>query len=257
VQHVQVADIATPMSQRLHALGRPDVLLLGEQHDAPDHQRQHLAAVQMLASVGELGAVVLEMADAGHDTRGLPADASPAQVQQALAWRDSAWPWADYGPAIMAAVQARVPVFGGNLPRQRNAAVMKEPAWDTRVPPNVLATQQEAVREGHCNLLAPGQAGPMTRIQIARDVQLAQTASTAHTAQAASMRGQTVLLLSGSQHAHRQLGVPLHLPPGLRVKTVRLATDGLRPDDETGFDAVWTTPPLPPRDHCAAFTGKG
>ena len=89
----------------------------------------------------------------------------------------------------------------------------------------------------------------MTRIQIARDVQLA------HTVQAATARGQTVLLLTGSQHAHRQLGAPLHLAPGLRVKTVRLAADGLRPDDASGFDAVGTTPPLPPRDHCAAFTG--
>ncbi len=246
---VAVTDITSPISQRLHALGRPDVLMLGEQHDAPDHQRQHLQAVHMLASVGELAAVVLEMADAGHDTRALPAQASPPQVQRALAWRESAWPWTDYGPAIMAAVQAGVPVFGGNLPRQDNVAAMKDPAWDARVPPDVLAAQQEAVRVGHCNLLAPGQAGPMTRIQIARDVQLA------HTVQAATARGQTVLLLTGSQHAHRQLGAPLHLAPGLRVKTVRLAADGLRPDDASGFDAVWTTPPLPPRDHCAAFTG--
>lgn len=247
--HPLVQDVALSVAQRLHALGRPDVLALGEQHDAPDHHRQHLAAVTALAELGELGGVVLEMADAGHHTRALPAHATAPQVQQALAWRDSAWPWAHYGPAVMAAVAAGVPVYGGNLPRQRNAQVMKEPDWDTRVPPAVLTHQSQAVREGHCNLLPAAQIGPMTRIQLARDVQLAQTVQTA------LVHGKTVLLLTGSQHAHRQWGVPPHLAPGVRVKAVRMATDGLRPDDATGFDAVWTTPPLPPKDHCAELRG--
>lgn len=246
----RVQDLSVPVAQRLHALGTPDVLVLGEQHDAPDHHRQHLAVVQTLAELGELGGVVLEMADAGHHTRALPTDATVAQVQQALAWRDSAWPWAHYGPAVMAAVAARVPVHGGNLPRQRNAQVMKEPEWDTRVPDAVLAQQRQAVRDGHCNLLPSGQIGPMTRIQLARDVHLAQAV------QAALVRGKTVLLLTGSQHAHRQWGMPQHLAPGVRVKTVRLAADGPRPDDATGFDAVWTTPPLPPQDHCAQLRGR-
>ena len=247
---VAVLDIATPMAQRLHALGRPDVLMLGEQHDAPDHHRQHLAAVHELASVQELAAVVLEMADTGHHTVGLPTHATEPQVQKALAWRDSAWPWAHYGPAVMAAVQAGVPVWGGNLPRTRNAAVMKEADWDTRVAPEVLQAQRNAVREGHCNLLPAGQIGPMTRIQLARDAHMAQAV------QAAVVPGKTVLLLTGSQHAHRLLGVPQHLPPSLSLATVRLATDGIRPGDAGGFDALWTTPALPPRDHCAELKGR-
>lgn len=233
------------MPIRLHRLGRPDVLLLGEQHDATEHHQLHLAAVQALVEVGELAALVLEMADAGHATAALPATASPQVVQQALAWRDSAWPWAAYGPAVMAAVAAGVPVLGGNLPRQRNAQVMKETEWDSRVPADTLQRQQNDVRIGHCNLLPPGQIPPMTRIQLARDATLAQTAA------GAVMRGKTVLVLCGSQHAHRQLGIPLHLPPGLRLTTVRLAADGPRTDDAMAFDAVWHTAPLPPVDHCA------
>jgi uncharacterized iron-regulated protein len=247
---VPLHDLSVPVAQRLHALGRPDVLVLGEQHDAPDHQEQHRAATSALAALGELGAVVLEMADAGRHTQGLPADATHAQVQQALAWRDSAWPWAQYGPAVMAAVAARIPVYGGNLPRQRNPQVMKEPVWDTRVAADVLAHQRQAVSEGHCNLLPATQVGPMTRIQLARDLQLAQTLQTA------LVPGKTVLLLTGSQHANRRWGVPLHLPSHLRVKTVRLATNGPQPDDATGFDAVWVTPPIPPRDHCAELRGR-
>jgi len=248
-QRSLAADPHTPMAQRLQALGTPDVLALGEQHDAPDHQRLQLAAVQTLASTGQLAAVVLEMADAGHDTRALPAHATPEQVQQALAWRDNAWPWALYGPSVMAAVAARTPVFGGNLPRQRNAAVMKQPEWEARVSPAVWAVQRDAVRQGHCDLLPPSQIGPMTRIQVARDAQLADTV------QAATVPGKTVLLLVGSQHAHKAVGVPQHLPPSLVLKTVRLDADGPRPDDTTGFDAVWPTPPLPPKDHCAELRG--
>lgn len=246
-----VQDMAVPVAQRLHALGTPDVLMLGEQHDAPDHQRQQLATVQTLASLGELGAVVLEMADAGHNTRSLPANATPAQVQQALAWRDSAWPWAQYGPTVMAAVAARVPVIGGNLPRQRNAAVMNEVEWDTRVNATVLTQQRDAVREGHCNLLPPGQIGPMTRIQLARDASLAATV------QAAVVRGKTVLLLAGSQHAHKGVGVPAYLPGSLKLKSVRLSAGEPRPDDAGAFDAVWVTPPVPPKDHCAQLKGQG
>lgn len=233
------------MPIRLHRLGPADVLLLGEQHDAPEHQLLHRDAVRALVEFNELAALVLEMADTGHRTAQLAAAASPAAVQLALGWRDSAWPWAAYGPSVMAAVAAGVPVLGGNLARLRNAQVMKEPEWDSRVPPDTLQHLRDDVREGHCNLLPSGQIAPMTRIQIARDASMAATAT------GAVVRGKTVLVLCGSQHAHRQLGIPLHVPTGFRLKAVRMAADGDRADDATGFDAIWPTAPAPPVDHCA------
>ncbi len=234
----------------LHRLGPADLLLLGEQHDAPEHQQLQLAVVKELTHWNELAALVLEMADAGHHTRQLPPTASEGQVRHALGWRDSAWPWAAYGPAVMAAVRAGVPVLGGNLPRQDNVATMRQPAWDLRVPPDVLAQQHQAVDEGHCQLLPKAQIAPMARVQIARDVQLANTLATA------AVRGQTVLLLTGSQHAHRGMGVPLHLPSQLRTKTVRLDASGPRADDGQAFDAVWPTSPVPPRDFCRELAGQ-
>src|SRR3989344_3795515 len=80
---------STPLAawpDRLQALLPTDVLLLGEQHDAPEHQP-------------------------------LQRDATDAQAQAALQWNDAAWPWKAYGPVVMAAVAAGVPVLGGNLPR--------------------------------------------------------------------------------------------------------------------------------------------
>ena len=240
----------TPVAIRLHRVGPADMLLLGEQHDAPEHQRLHRDIVNSLLESHELTAVVLEMADAGHDTRTLNALATEQQVQAALGWRHTAWPWERYGPAIMAAVGRNIPVLGGNLPRQRNTEVMRQPEWDARVPADVLTRQQHAVRAGHCDLLPEAQIGPMTRIQLARDVQLATTM------QAAAVPGKTVVLLTGSQHAHKTVGVPLHLPTHLRVKSIRFAADGARPDDATAFDALWQTAPVPPRDHCAELKGQ-
>lgn len=234
-----------PIPIRLHKLGRSDVLMLGEQHDAPDHQTIHRQVVNALVDSGELAALVLEMAEAGHSTRGLPASASAPQVQRALDWREAAWPWQAYGPAVMAAVAAGIPVLGGNLPRQLNAATFRDTAWDGRVSPTVLLHQREAVREGHCDLLPFDQVAPMTRIQLARDAQLADTV------QSVRQRHRTVLLLTGSQHAHRLWGVAQHLPAEVSVKSVRLAADPGRPDDAQGFDAVWITPALPPTDHCS------
>jgi uncharacterized iron-regulated protein len=233
----------------LLALGRSELLLLGEQHDAPEHQVVHRLVIEALAEAGELAGVVLEMADAGHSTEGLPRQASAAQVQQALAWREGAWPWAAYGPAVQAAVAAGVPVLGGNLPRTLNAQTLRDAVWDTRVPASVLATQRQAVEAGHCGLLPREQLAPMARIQIARDHRMAQVLAQA------IRPGQTVLLLTGSRHAERQTGVPLHLPPALQgspqLKTVRLAAGGAQPGDTRSFDAVWPTASVPSRDHCA------
>ncbi|MDN8683023.1 ChaN family lipoprotein, partial [Staphylococcus aureus] len=55
--------------ERAQAL--PAVLLMGEQHDAAAHQQWEHDTVQALARQRRLAAVVLEMADAGQDTRGL------------------------------------------------------------------------------------------------------------------------------------------------------------------------------------------
>lgn len=167
---------AAAWPERLQQWLPADVLLLGEQHDAPDHQRLQREAVAWLASRGQLAALVMEMAERGHSTQGLPRDASEAQARAALQWDDAAWPWKAYGPVVMAAVGAGVPVLGGNLPRTRMRAAMADASLDQHLPAPALAEQQQAMRDGHCGLLPESQIAPMARIQIARDASLAQTA---------------------------------------------------------------------------------
>lgn len=250
------APLGAAAQARLATLLPADALLLGEQHDAPAHQQLQRQAVQWLAARGALAALALEMAEQGRSTAGLPRDASEADVQHALAWRDAGWPWKTYRLVVMAAVRAGVPVLGANLPAARQREAMRDAALDARLPPAALAEQQQRMRDGHCGLLPESQIGPMTRVQIARDIAMADTV------RAARQPGRTVLLVAGNGHVHRALGVPLHLPPDLTTKVLSAqsgqaqaaidseVTDTL-PAHTSGADLLWPTPPVPPRDYCA------
>ena len=223
-----------------------DVLLLGEQHDASAHQAVEQQVVAALAARSQLAALALEMADSGQSTVGLPANASEEQTRSRLRWNQTAWPWAAYGPAVMAAVRAGVPVLGANLPRNEMRASMADTQLDLRLSDPSLKAQQQLIRQGHCNLLPESQITPMTRIQIARDRRMADTLAKA------VQPGKVVVLISGSVHADRRLGVPQHLPAGLQVKSVRLLAGGQGLPGES-FDSVWATEAAPDKDHCAGL----
>lgn len=227
------------------------LLLLGEQHDAPEHQTLQRETVALLSQRGQLAAVVMEMLEQGRSTTGLPRSASEAEVRQVLQWSgeaNSGWPWAVYGPVVMEAVGAGVPVIGGNLPRAQMRAAMADSTLDQQLSPAALAQQQENIRAGHCGLLPEGQIAPMTRIQIARDRTLAEVAVSA------LQPGQTVLLVAGNGHVRRDLGVPQHLPAQLNYHVVMARAGSSQEAPKTDqTDSVWTTPPRPPTDHCAAL----
>jgi uncharacterized iron-regulated protein len=242
---------ATPPPTRLPltSLLPADAVLLGEQHDAPDHQRIHREVITDLAVQGLLAAVVIEMAERGTSTAGLERTASEAQVRSALRWNEPGWHWANYGPAVMAAVRQGVPILGANLPRPSMTAAMADTSFDRLLRGPALKAQQQLIRTGHCGLLPESQITPMTRIQIARDVAMAETLTSA------AVPGKTVVLLAGSGHVDRVLGVPQHLPEVLKTKAVLLLAGSA---DEAGdrvakFDLVWTTASLPEKDYCADF----
>lgn len=244
------ATTAPPLDARqqeqLQALLPTDVLLLGEQHDVAEHHALEQAVVQALAARGELAALVLEMAERGHGTADLPRTASEADVREALAWHDAGWPWADYGPAVMVAVRAGVPVLGANLSRSRMHAAMDDAALDGQLSRAALAEQRERIRQGHCDTLPESQIAPMTRIQIARDAAMAATAWQQRRA------GRVVLLLAGNGHVDRALGIPQHMPAGARLAVIALQA-GKAPDEELAAraDQLWLTPPVSPQDYCA------
>lgn len=197
-------------------LSRLDVLLLGEQHDAPDHQETHRKVVEALAGQQRLAAVAIEMAEQGTSTAGLEASADEAAVRDALRWNDAGWPWQAYRDPVMAAVRAGVTVLGANLPRSQLRVAMADSSLDRLLPAAALEAQQQAIRLGHCGLLPESQIAPMARVQVGRDRAMAQTIA------AAASPGKIVVLLAGRGHVDQALGVPQHLPALLRVHAAPL-----------------------------------
>ena len=228
-----------------------ELLLLGEEHDASEHHAIEARTVARLADEGRLAALALEMAERGRSTAGLPRDAGEAEARAALAWNDAGWPWADYGPVVMAAVRRGVPAVGANLPRSAQSAAMRDASLDAAVDGDWYARLREDVREGHCGLLPESQLPGMTRVQIARDRAMASTLAelAAHAGP-----GRAVLLVAGSAHVDATRGVPRHLAalaPSLRVRTVHLAAGAGAGEPTPGFDETWPTPAVQRRtDPC-------
>jgi uncharacterized iron-regulated protein len=188
-----------------------DLVLLGEQHDAPDHQAMHRRVIEVLAAQHRLAAVGVEMAEQGTSTAGLPRSADEAEVRAALRWQDGAWPWETYRGPIMAAVASGVPVFGANLPRSQMRTAMADESLDRLLAAPALEAQRQAMRNGHCGLLPESQLTPMARVQIARDRAMARAVSAALTP------GKTVVLIAGAGHVDTALGVPQHLASSRRI----------------------------------------
>ncbi len=232
---------------QIPSLPNAGLILLGEQHDAPEHQELARLSVEALASKQALSALVLEMADAGVSTEGMPTQSSEDAVRERLKWNEAGWPWSRYGLLVMQAVRAGVPVVGSNLPFSAMAAVMKDGAWDSKVSSAVLASHRESMIQGHCGLLPESQVPAMARIQIARDERMAQTVST-------WMRsGKTVLLLAGAEHVKKDRGIPLLLDTKSKGKVTVVwmqATTSVKKDPALA-DLNWQTPPVPFKDYCA------
>ena len=246
---IPAANTPYPDPIQISQLLPADAILLGEQHDAPDHQRIHRFVVETLARQQTLAALALEMAPQGQSTEKLDAQADEDMVRKALQWSNKTWSWDTYGPVVMAAVRAGVPVFGANLPPARLRETMADAGFDLLLPGPALALQQQRIRVGHCDLLPESQVAPMTRIQIARDMAMAQTV------RQAARAGKTVVLLAGGSHVDRRLGIPQHLPLEFNAKAVLLHGGNVPVAEQNAmeFDQFWATRPAPPSDHCADF----
>ncbi|MBP7351488.1 MAG: ChaN family lipoprotein [Comamonas sp.] len=241
LQHLERFDRAQPL---------PAILLLGEQHDAPAHQQWERDTIQALAREGRLAAVVLEMAHAGTDTRALDTNPSENDVQAALQWNAAGWPWERYAPMVMAAVQASVPVYGGNLARSAMRGVMQQAHWDQHLSPAAWERQRDAIRTGHCGLLPEAQLTPMARIQLAKDERMAQTAK------ALLQPGKTVLIVAGRGHVLREVGIPTWLPAHITTGVAVAQAQGAEPTLVSDRDWLVRTPAIPAQDHCAALRAQ-
>ena len=232
---------------QVNTLPTSELLLLGEQHDAIEHQELARLSVQSLASKQKLSALLLEMVDDGLNTKGMPVDSTESLVRERLQWRDTGWSWSSYGPIVMQAVRVGVPVIGSNLPYSAMSEVMSDASWDAKVPSAVLSAHRESMIKGHCGLLPASQVPAMARIQIARDERMARTA------QQWMHKGKTVLLIAGAEHVKKDRGIPLLLNSSAASNTsvVWMQASTSANQDSSFADVNWLTPPVAPKDYCA------
>jgi len=241
-------------AQLVERLAPAPRLLIGEQHDNPDHHALQQWLLQALATRRPPGALLLEMLEPAQQPRvdrvraQLARDQWPVELPQALAW-SKGWDWALYGPLVRQALARPEPLLAANLDRDEIARIYRAVPTlpgPAATAPAVREKLRRQIDESHCGQLPASQLPAMLAVQQQRDRRMAERLLAAPA---------PAVLLAGGFHVRRDLGVPLHLADlgaaaGLQV--LQLAEVGA-PVNAAQADFVWYTPAQPQQDHCAAL----
>jgi len=239
--------------QLAERLARASRVLVGEQHDNPDHHALQLWILQVLADRRPQGSLLLEMIkpDQQAAVDKVRADIStqsafPADLPSAIGWQQG-WDWALYGPIIRYAIAQPYPLLAANLNTSEVQAIYQ------RVPDNpsgpagaksVRGRLLDQIRASHCGLLPEDQLPAMLAVQQQRDRRMAQSLAAAPV---------PAVLFAGSYHVRKDVGIPLHMADlGVEESPVvlLLAQVGTRVEPGSA-DYVWYTAALPEQDYCA------
>src|SRR5690349_6018426 len=198
------AKLAASADALAAAMRGTPVVVLGEVHDNVAQHALRAAALRRLVERGARPAIAFEQFDRdAQDAIDRARRERPGDLDYLIAQGKGAsgWQWQLYKPYLALANQYGLPIVAANLAR---ADAMKIAMGDASRPKDVSDAvwrmQQEAIAEGHCRLLPDDALPGMARAQIERDRTLA--ASIAPYAQ----RG--VVLLTGNEHARKDIGVP-------------------------------------------------
>ena len=244
-------------AQLVERLAGAERLLIGEQHDNPDHHALQLWLLQALAERRRPGALLLEMLNPEQQGRvdalraQVAAGRRPADPAAALAWQKG-WDWALYGPLVHHALARPEPLLAANLdPAEIGRIYRAVPALagPTSTAPAVREALLGQIRESHCDLLPASQLPAMLAVQQQRDRRMAERLLAAPA---------PAVLLAGAYHVRRDLGVPLHLADlgaarGVRVLQLAEAGQAIGAGEA---DYVWFTPGQPQHDRCAALRAR-
>lgn len=244
-------------AQLLDRLAAAPRVMVGEQHDNPDHHALELWLVRALAERRPSGSVLLEMINPNQQEAVSAAQAAaangaaPADLIGALKWQKG-WDWSQYGPLVTWLVEQPTPLLSANLDRSEIMDIYRQKP-DLQGVKSTERSVREAlladIRESHCGLLPESQLPAMLAVQQQRDRRMAERFKAAP---------QPALLIAGGFHARRDLGAPLHLQDldaarGLQVLMLAEVGKTVVPGQA---DYVWYTPSQSPQDHCAELRGK-
>lgn len=251
IRELENGQTLTPQQLVARLAAAPRVLV-GEQHDNPDHHALELWLLQALGDQRSQGSLLLEMLTPDQqkqvDTvqREIRQGRYPPDLPTALGWQKG-WDWALYGPVLRFALAQPYPVLAANLGgREVGAIYHRRPvlsgAFSTRkeVQDQLLAQ----VRDSHCGMLPEDALPAMLAIQQQRDRRMAHSVIDAPA---------PALLFAGSYHVRKDIGVPLHMADlGSHERPVVLLLAQVGSEVQPGSaDYVWYTAALPDQDYCA------
>lgn len=258
------------------AAATADVVLLGEVHHNPDHQRLQEEIITALLDQGRQPALVFEMLERDVQpvvdqvvTRAQPTTDALAAATNFAA---SGWDWAAYEPLFALALQHDLPILAGNAPRTEVRqvaqaglnvlAVERQQALGLAdpLPPPAQAALIAEIVAGHCGYLTPEQAEPLAAAQRLRDATMADVILGA--------TGDPVVLIAGRGHVRTDYGIPRYLhqrQPGIETLAVALVEVRAEAEQVAAYleaEAVgppgvfayrWFTPRVTMDDPCEAF----
>ncbi|MBD9482418.1 ChaN family lipoprotein [Pseudomonas sp. PDM14] len=251
IRDLRSGELLSPQQLVERLAGAPRVLV-GEQHDNPDHHALQLWLLRSLTTQREQGSLLLEMLTPAQQAKVDAAQVlsrdgrQPANLIGALAWQKG-WDWSVYGPLVSYSLRQPYPLLAANLERAEIMQIyMQKPVLDgaASTAPAVQERLLDDIRESHCGLLPDSQLPAMLAVQQQRDRRMAERVLAAP---------QPAVLLAGAFHVRKDQGVPLHLADlgaGEGTAVLVLAEVG-KPVEADSADYVWYTAALPPQDHCA------
>ncbi|WP_372742144.1 ChaN family lipoprotein, partial [Neptunomonas sp.] len=254
-------------------LQKTPYVLVGEKHDNPDHHRLEEKILIALSSEAPAHIVFEMLTDEQQPlVSTLHPNDTLKQMYQKLQWNGKGWPWNDYGPLINTAVQQGASITAGNISsallkkiyqQGSSAAELATARFNSMlsIPRMVREKILDQVYQSHCETMPKDQLTPMLNIQLARD------ASMAHAMISDVQTEETQrpsILIAGSFHTQKNIGVPLHLSQltRQRIKTLRLTevseTDENPEEYATSLEAdyIWFTPKQLDIDYCAGLRAK-
>lgn len=253
-------------------------IVIGEVHDnASQHEVQaNLLRSDPVPSPEDKAALVFEQfrSDQQPVLDRIATEQTPPtldEFKRLTNWDKLGWQQYNYDPLLQVAIDAKLPLYAGDVPRQTMMKVAKEgeaalPA-DERARLKLDVPLGEAndaaslatIEENHCGLMPKETLAPMAYAQRYRDAHLADA-----TLKAAEKHG-SAILITGNEHARTDRGVPWYLrqrAPERKVVSVMLIeveegkTDPEAyvprgPDGKPAADYIIFTPAAPHEDQCA------
>ena len=231
------------------------IVVLGEQHDNPDHharQAEWVTALQPSALVFEMLTPV-QAGKAAFDW------SDQAELDAAIGWSQSAWPSFDmYFPIFAAAPDAVI--FGAGVLREQLRDQLQNPiseqleaarfGLDQPADPEEQAAREALQAVAHCGALPEELLPMMVDAQRIRDMALADASL-----RALAQTGGPVVVITGNGHARTDWGMPALLQVAAPDVTVFSLAQGEDGSTVNGGFSLTLDAPAPERgDPCAAFT---